>query len=438
MASRDAAPATPAAPRGRARGQLERPSSLCELELTEQAHVQHAREPRARSGACHEAIALQSRCGHGASTMRPPAKLRRDDDAEHQHSTKPNSARSWSARSATPSGTVRAVLAALGDRLGLFRALQRARPLHGSRAGRGVRRRRALRAGVGARHARRRLPREAPARTRFALPPEHAQVLAAEGGPFFLGGAYELTLGYLRTLERLTEAFRSGGGVPQSAYPSRDVGRHVPLLPPVLRPRARAAVDSRGRRPARAPRGGRRTGPTSAAAAGSPDPARAGVPELDVRRLRRLRGPDRARPPARRGGGRGRARPLRAARRGRRAARALRRHVGLRRASTMPPIPSAAWRAIRAALRPDGTLLVLEMRSADDPSGERRAAGDAALRREHHLLHDHVARPGRRGARHLRAAARAPARAVCACRVRQRSRRSTIEDPFNALYVVRP
>jgi SAM-dependent methyltransferase len=44
-------------------------------------------------------------------------------------------------------------------------------------------------------------------------------VLAAEGGPFFLGGAYQLTLSNLRTLDRLTEAFRSGGGVPQSAYP---------------------------------------------------------------------------------------------------------------------------------------------------------------------------------------------------------------------------
>jgi 2-polyprenyl-3-methyl-5-hydroxy-6-metoxy-1,4-benzoquinol methylase len=55
---------------------------------------------------------------------------------------------------------------------------------------------------------------------RFALPAEHAQVLAAEGGPLFLGGAFQLTFGYLRALDRLTEAFRSGGGVPQSAYPA--------------------------------------------------------------------------------------------------------------------------------------------------------------------------------------------------------------------------
>ena len=54
---------------------------------------------------------------------------------------------------------------------------------------------------------------------RFVLPAEHAQVLAAEGGPFFMGGAFELTYGYLQPIDRLIEAFRSGGGVPQSAYP---------------------------------------------------------------------------------------------------------------------------------------------------------------------------------------------------------------------------
>jgi hypothetical protein len=49
---------------------------------------------------------------------------------------------------------------------------------------------------------------------------KHAEVLAAEGGPAFLGGAFQLSFGYLHTIERLTEAFRSGGGVPQSAYPA--------------------------------------------------------------------------------------------------------------------------------------------------------------------------------------------------------------------------
>jgi SAM-dependent methyltransferase len=55
---------------------------------------------------------------------------------------------------------------------------------------------------------------------RYVLPPEQAQILANEGGPAFLGGAFQLTFGYLHTIDRLTEAFRSGGGVPQSAYPA--------------------------------------------------------------------------------------------------------------------------------------------------------------------------------------------------------------------------
>ena len=54
---------------------------------------------------------------------------------------------------------------------------------------------------------------------RFALPPEHAQVLAAEGGPFFMAGAFELTFAYLQAVEAVIVAFRHGGGVPQADYP---------------------------------------------------------------------------------------------------------------------------------------------------------------------------------------------------------------------------
>ena len=116
-------------------------------------------------------------------------------------------------------GLMATTLAALGDRLGLFSALADGGPATSGEL--------AERAGINERYAREwlrgmhaagylKLDRE---RDRFALPAENAQVLASEGGPFFLGGAYQLTFGYLRTIERLTEAFRSGGGVPQSAYP---------------------------------------------------------------------------------------------------------------------------------------------------------------------------------------------------------------------------
>jgi SAM-dependent methyltransferase len=116
------------------------------------------------------------------------------------------------------SGLMATVLAGLGDRLGLFRALDEHGPSTAAElaAAADVDERYALEWAHGMRAAGY-LEFEG---ERFALPAEHAQVLAAEGGPFFLGGAYQLTFGYLRTLERLTEAFRSGGGVPQSAYPS--------------------------------------------------------------------------------------------------------------------------------------------------------------------------------------------------------------------------
>ena len=116
------------------------------------------------------------------------------------------------------SGMFATVLAALGDRLGLFRALQDG-PYTAAElaAASDVDERYALEWARGMRAAG---YLESAGEDRFALPPEHAQVLAVENGPFFLGGAYELTLGYLRTLERLTEAFRSGGGVAQSAYPA--------------------------------------------------------------------------------------------------------------------------------------------------------------------------------------------------------------------------
>ncbi len=117
-------------------------------------------------------------------------------------------------------GLMASTLAMLGDRLGLFKALEHRGPATSGEL--------ASTAEVNERYAREwlrgmhaagylELDRET---GRYALPPEQAQVLAAEGGPAFLGGALQLTFGYLRTVERLTEAFRSGGGVAQSAYPT--------------------------------------------------------------------------------------------------------------------------------------------------------------------------------------------------------------------------
>jgi SAM-dependent methyltransferase len=115
-------------------------------------------------------------------------------------------------------GLFAAVLAMLGDRLGLFRALAAEGPASAAEL--------AQRAGVNERYALEWLRGmhaggylELDGDGRYVLPPEHVPVLAAEGGPFFLGGAYELTYGQLKVIDHVIDAFRSGGGVSQSEYP---------------------------------------------------------------------------------------------------------------------------------------------------------------------------------------------------------------------------
>jgi SAM-dependent methyltransferase len=111
------------------------------------------------------------------------------------------------------------IMSLLGDRLGLFRALDDGGPATSLEL--------AERAGVQERYAREwlygmhaagylELDRE---RGAFSLPAEHAEVLAREGAPFFLGGGFQALAGELAILSQLTEAFRCGGGVPQAAYP---------------------------------------------------------------------------------------------------------------------------------------------------------------------------------------------------------------------------
>jgi 2-polyprenyl-3-methyl-5-hydroxy-6-metoxy-1,4-benzoquinol methylase len=53
----------------------------------------------------------------------------------------------------------------------------------------------------------------------YSLPAEHAPVLAAETGPVFFGGVYQELVGSLAALDRVTDAFRTGGGASQDVYP---------------------------------------------------------------------------------------------------------------------------------------------------------------------------------------------------------------------------
>lgn len=116
------------------------------------------------------------------------------------------------------SGTFATLLASIGDRLGLFKDLADNGPATSMEL--------AARADVNERYAREWLGGMAsagyleydPASGRFTLPPQHAPVLADEGGPAFFGGAYQELLGMLRPLDRLIDAFRHGGGIPDSAY----------------------------------------------------------------------------------------------------------------------------------------------------------------------------------------------------------------------------
>jgi SAM-dependent methyltransferase len=57
-----------------------------------------------------------------------------------------------------------------------------------------------------------------PLTLRYTLPPEHAAVLAEESSPFFLGGFFEMLVPAILQTPKLLKAFRSGKGVPQSAY----------------------------------------------------------------------------------------------------------------------------------------------------------------------------------------------------------------------------
>jgi len=115
-------------------------------------------------------------------------------------------------------GAMTTVFCALGDRLGLLKALADDGPATSGEL--------AARLGLQERYVREWLRGMAaagyldpdPESARFALPAEHVPVLSQETGPMFFGGVYQELLGALSTLDRVADAFRSGGGVPQEAF----------------------------------------------------------------------------------------------------------------------------------------------------------------------------------------------------------------------------
>lgn len=52
----------------------------------------------------------------------------------------------------------------------------------------------------------------------FMLPAEHVPAVAQENGPVFFGGTWQMIRGMSSVFDDLIDAFRTGRGVPQSAY----------------------------------------------------------------------------------------------------------------------------------------------------------------------------------------------------------------------------
>ncbi|MFI1464197.1 class I SAM-dependent methyltransferase [Nocardia carnea] len=115
-------------------------------------------------------------------------------------------------------GLFTVVLCHVGDRLGLFTELSEGGPASAAELAR--------RRSIDGRYAAEWLRgltaagylRYDEASGRYELSPEHAMVLAVEGGPAFLGGEYQMVGGLLEPIADLGRVFREGGGVRQGAY----------------------------------------------------------------------------------------------------------------------------------------------------------------------------------------------------------------------------
>jgi SAM-dependent methyltransferase len=136
---------------------------------------------------------------------------------------KPNTARlqAFLARSLNDLAAAQsAMLVCLGDRLGLYRAMNGAGPLSPELL--------AERASLDPRYVREWLINQAaggyveyePATGCFELRPEQASVLAEEDSAGFLGGAFQLCLGLSASLPALQRAFETGEGIALSSYPA--------------------------------------------------------------------------------------------------------------------------------------------------------------------------------------------------------------------------
>src|SRR5258708_4405448 len=110
------------------------------------------------------------------------------------------------------SGTMTTLLAAVGDRLGLFKNLAAHGPAtSGEFASRTKLNERYLREWLGGMATAGYLEYDGSTK-RFSLPAEHASVLAQENGPFFVGGIYQMVPAPAGGFDQVVSAVRSCGG----------------------------------------------------------------------------------------------------------------------------------------------------------------------------------------------------------------------------------
>jgi SAM-dependent methyltransferase len=116
-------------------------------------------------------------------------------------------------------GLMTTAMSSIGDRLGLFKDLAARGPATSRElAGRTRINERYAREWLGAMASAGYLTYD-PATGRFALPPEHAPVLAQEAGPAFFGGVQEELVALVGLAEQILGAFREGGGIPYRDFP---------------------------------------------------------------------------------------------------------------------------------------------------------------------------------------------------------------------------
>lgn len=120
---------------------------------------------------------------------------------------------------ADASAGLHAVMTYIGDRLGIFKAMADGEPV--SRADLAARtglNERYLREWLGAMVAAQYIEYDPEAQT-FRLTPDYAEALAREESPFFVAGYFSNVVAGAMAANRVAEAFRRGGGIKQAEYP---------------------------------------------------------------------------------------------------------------------------------------------------------------------------------------------------------------------------